>query len=254
MTRPLARCLRIFAPALALACALAAAAQSCAPPPEMRATLRGAPSAEDFTTLGIWFAAHQQYGCAANAFGSSLQADPRQHDYPHIAFMFGSALYFDGDLNDAIPSLRQAEQLGYRDPKLHVILAAALDATAARADAEAEWRAALDFDPESTPALDALSADLLADGDNKAVIEVLDQPRLQAQRSPQQAMHLGTAFAHTAQLDRAIAVLQDALNTWPDAIDLAQQLADLLQHSGRTDEAAAVLQLARARQQASAAK
>lgn len=226
-------------------------AQTCTPPPELQAKLRGSPAAGDYTELGIWFAQHQQFDCAADAFGSSLQADPRQRDYPHVVFMFGSSLYLAGDLKEAIPSLQQAEQLGYRDDKIHVILATALDSTGARSDAEAEWRQALAFNPESTLALDALSNDLAADGDVKGVIAALDQPRLAAQRSATQARNLASAYAKSGQLERAANVLQDALNTWPDASDVATALADVLKQLGRTDEAAAVLELMRENQQAS---
>jgi tetratricopeptide (TPR) repeat protein len=225
------------------------AAQDCAPPPEMQAKLRATPAASDYTDLGMWFAEHQQYACAANAFGSSLQADPRQPDFPRVAFMFGSALYLAGDTKEAIPSLQEAERLGYRDEKIHVILANALDAldaADARAEAAAEWRQALEFDPESTAALDALSNDLIADSDFKGVAEALDQPRLEGQRSAQQAVNLGVAYAKAGQVERAAQVLQDGFNTWPNSMELAKELADVLTQLGRKNEAAAVLRVAQA--------
>jgi Flp pilus assembly protein TadD len=224
-----------------------AAAQTCTPPDEMKATLRDKPSASVLNDLGVWFADHEQYACAANAFGSSLETDAAQPDLAHIVFEFGVSLYLSGDTTEAVPSLEEAERLGYRDSKLHVILATALDSTRNAAGAEPEWLKALAFDPENTSALDALSSDLLRDGDLKGVIELLDRPRLVAQRSPQQAMNLGTAYAKSGKLEDAARILEDGLNTNPDSFEAAQQLAGVLTQLGRKDEADKVLQLAEVR-------
>jgi Flp pilus assembly protein TadD len=219
-------------------------AQTCTPPDDIKAKLHDKPTAGVLNDLGLWFAERQQYACAANAFGSSLQADAQQRDLPHIVFEFGVSLYLSGDTREAIPSLQESERLGYRDSKLHVILATALDSTRDLASAEPEWRKALDFDPDNTTALDALSGDLLSDGDPKAVIDLLDTPRLKAWRSAQQAMNLGTAYSKSNKPDEALRVLEDGLNTNPDSYDLAEQLAGVLTQQGRNDEASMVLKLA----------
>ncbi len=235
------------------AIAAALSAQTCTPPDELKPKLRDRPSTAVLNDLGVWFAGKEQYACAANAFGSSLQGDPAQPDLPHVVFEFGVSLYLSGDSKEAIPSLQEAENLGYRDSKIYLILATALDSTHATGEAEAEWRKALAFDPENTAALDALSSDLLADGDFGGVIELLDRPRLTAERSPQQAMNLGAAYAKSGKFEDAVRLLQDGLNTNPDSFELAQQLAGVLTQLGREDEAAMVLQLAQARRQQNAA-
>jgi len=219
-------------------------AQTCTPPDDIKAKLHDKPTAAVLNDLGLWFAERQQYACAANAFGSSLQTDAQQPDLPHVVFEFGASLYLSGDTREAIPSLQESERLGYRDSKLHVILATALDSTRDLASAEPEWRKALDFDPDNTTALDALSGDLLSDGDPKAVIDLLDTPRLKAWRSAQQAMNLGTAYSKSNKPDEALRVLEDGLNTNPDSYDLAEQLAGVLTQQGRNDEASMVLKLA----------
>jgi Flp pilus assembly protein TadD len=224
-------------------------AQTCTPPDDIKAKLHDKPTAGVLNDLGLWFAERQQYACAANAFGSSLQTDAQQPDLPHIVFEFGVSLYLSGDTREAIPSLQESERLGYRDSKLHVILATALDSTRDLASAEPEWRKALDFDPDNTTALDALSGDLLSDGDPKAVIDLLDTPRLKAWRSAQQAMNLGTAYSKSNKPDEALRVLEDGLNTNPDSYDLAEQLAGVLTQQGRHDEATMVLKLAQERRQ-----
>jgi Flp pilus assembly protein TadD len=232
----------------------AAAAQTCTPPDDIKAKLHDKPGAAVLNDLGLWFAQHQQYACAANAFGSSLQTDAQQPDLPHIVFEFGVSLYLSGDSKEAVPSLKEAERLGYRDSKLHVILATALDSARDFATAEPEWRKALAFDPDETTALDALSSDLLSDGDFKAVVELLDTPRLKAWRTAQQAMSLGTAYSKLGKPDEALRVLEDGLNTNPDSYDLAEQLAGVLTQQGRNDEGAVVFKLANERRRQNASQ
>ncbi len=214
----------------------------------MKSRLQGKPDAAALTDLGVWFADQKNYSCAANAFASSLQTEPNQKDVAHVAFMFGVSLDFSGDTKEAIPALQEAEKLGYRDIKIHLILADLLDASHATADAEAEWRAALEIDPEYTDALDPLSNDLISDGDFKGTIDLLEKPRLLGQRSAQQSLNLGRAYMKTAKPEEAVRVLRDGLNTTPDSLSLAKELADVLTQLGRKEEAAAVLEVARARQ------
>ena len=210
----------------------------------MKAQLRDKPNAAAFADLGVWFAGRQQYDCAANAFATSLQMEPNQPDLAHVAFMFGVSLYFSGDAKEGIAALQQAEQLGFQDIKLHIILATAFDAAHSTKDAEEGWRAALALDPESSTALDALSSDLLLENDFNGVIDLLENPRLLGQRTPRQSVSLAGAFAGAARLDEAAGVLRDGLNTSPGSLALANRLADVLVQLHRLDEAVAVLDLA----------
>jgi len=223
------------------------AQSDCTPPESMKAKFAGTPDVSALNDLGAWFGEQKNYSCAAQVFATSLQMDPRQKDMPHVAFMFGASLYHVGDTQEAIRALREAEKFGYRGLKLHVILAQALDDTHARPDAEAEWRAALEIDPEYTDALDSLSDDLLADHNNKDVIELLDKPRVVPQWTARQAMNLGKAYALEGKLQDAERILRDALNTYPDADQLAAQLAEVLTQSGKKAEAEAVLRIVNAR-------
>jgi Flp pilus assembly protein TadD len=216
----------------------------CAPPESMKTRLQTKPDATAYTDLGVWFADQKQYTCAADAFATSMQMQPDQKDVPHIAFMFGVSLYFSGDAKEAVTALQQAEQLGINDVKIHTILAAALDASQQTKDAEEEWRATLAFDPESSVALDALSNDLLLENDFTGAIALLRVPRLAGQRTPQQSLNLAAAYARTARLDDAAQLLRDGLNTSPDSLALANQLAKTLVQLNRKDEAVTVLELA----------
>ena len=229
---------------LALGPGLAQAQTPCAPPDQMKAQFADKPNAAAYNDLGVWFAGQKQYACAADAFATSLQMDPGQKDLPHIAFMFGVALYFSGNQKDSIGALQEAEQLGYRDIKLHIILATALDAAHEIKEAENEWREALKFDPELSTALDALSNELLADADFKGIIATLEQPRLLGQRTPQQSLNLAAAYAGVGSEEKAAGVLRDGLNTTPDSLALANKLAETLVQLKRPEEALTVLQLA----------
>jgi Flp pilus assembly protein TadD len=217
---------------------------TCAPPESMKAKFQGKPSVEALNDLGVWFGDQKQYDCAASVFATSLQMDPDQKDVAHVAFMLGVSLDFTGDVKEAVGAFQEAEQLGYRDIKLHVILAAALDASHANKDAELEWRVALDIDPEYSDALDALSDDLLLDKDFAGTIALLEVPRLLGQRTPKQSVNLATAYAATGKLEAAAGALRDGLNTSPDSLVLANQLAETLVKLNRQGDAATVLELA----------
>jgi Flp pilus assembly protein TadD len=233
---------------LSTASLLSALGQSqCAPPESTKARLENKPDADAYKDLGVWFADQKQYTCAADAFATSMQLAPDQKDAPHVIFMLGASLYLSGDATEAVTALQQAEQLGFRDIKLHVVLASALDSLHSTSEAEKEWRAALEFDPELSSALDALSNDLLHDNDFAGTIALLEVPRLLGQRTPQQSLNLAAAYAGTGRIDEAARVLRDGLNTSPDSLPLANQLAKTLVQLNRKDEAIAVLELAIAR-------
>jgi tetratricopeptide (TPR) repeat protein len=237
---------------LIAACVPMSAQAPCNPPESMKARFTGTPNPDALNDLGIWFGGQKNYSCAADAFATSLQLDPKQKDMPHIAFMFGGSLYLAGETREAIAALREAEKFGYRDIRLHLLLAQALDSTNASADAEAEWRAALEIDPEYSDALDSLSNDLIADSDYPGVISLLDTARLKPLWSVQQCTNLGLAYARKGNLAEASRVLRDGVNTYPDSLPLAEKLADVLTQMGKKDEGAQVLAIARQRQAGSA--
>lgn len=226
---------------------VARAQSECTPPESMKSRFAGTPDVSALNDLGVWFGEQENYSCAAKVFATSLQMDPSQKDMSHVAFMFGASLYHVGDTKEAIAALREAEGFGYRGIKLHQLLARALDDTHATPDAEAEWRAALEIDPEYTDALDSLSDDLLADHNNAGVIELLDKPRLVPLWTVHQAMNLGRAYVLEGKLQDGERILRDAVNTYPDAVPLATQLAEVLTQTGKKAEAEAVLRISNAR-------
>ncbi len=229
-------------------CGFASAQSSCTPPEQMKAKFTGTPNPDALNELGVWFGEQKNYNCAANAFATSLQLDPKQKDMPHVAFMFGGSLYLAGDTLEAIAALREAEKFSYREIELHLLLAEALDSTNASADAEVEWRAVLEIDPEYADALDNLSNDLIANSDDQGVITLLDTARLEPLWSVQQCTNLGLAYTREGKLAKASDVLRDGVNTYPDSLALAEKLGSVLTQMGKKDEAAQVLAIAHQRQ------
>jgi Flp pilus assembly protein TadD len=127
--------------------------------------------------------------------------------------------------------------------KLHLVLAPAFDQLHETSSAEAEWRAVLALDQQSSVALDSLSSDLLLDNDCAGIITLLEDPMILGQRTPKQSLNLGLAYTRTNQLEPAATVLRDGLNTSPDSLPIANALADALVKLGRAQEAGDVLDL-----------
>lgn len=229
---------------LAAMAGTAVAQQSgCAPPAEMKAKLTGHADVEALNDLGVWFGEHQNYNCAAEVFATSLQTDPAQSDLSHVAFLFGASLFYTGSVSEGVTALREAERLGYRHIKLHTVLAQALEKQKDFDGAEAEWRRALEYEPESSEVIDAFSNDLLAAGKYEEEIALLEAPRVKPQRTPMQFINLAAAYEKTGRAREAGDTLTEALNTYPDSKEIARDLARLLHAQGREDESARVLRL-----------
>ena len=128
--------------------------------------------------------------------------------------------------------------------KPHLLMAEKFDRLRQTAKADAEWRAALAIDPDSSAALDGLSKDLILENDYPEVVALLEDPRLAGERTSVQIVNLGLAYAGTGKLEESARVLRDGLNTAPDSLPIANELAEVLHKLGRSEEALAVLDLA----------
>ncbi|MFY9802072.1 MAG: tetratricopeptide repeat protein [Candidatus Acidiferrales bacterium] len=216
-------------------------AGSCTASPELESKLRAHPGAEVQTERGIWFRDRGEFSCAAEAFQKALQLNP---DSAHIAYLLGQSLYSSGNAAEAIAPLQESVRLAPQNLPAHLALGAALDQMHKTMDAEIEWRAALAIEPESATALDALSADLLAQKDYGGEIALLGPASRAGQLTPELTIALGTAYSQTGMLDDADTILRAALRTHPSSLPLAQALAATLVLQARRQEAAAVLETA----------
>jgi tetratricopeptide (TPR) repeat protein len=210
----------------------------------MHSKLAARPTADTLNELGVWFANRQQYTCAAQAFATSLQTDPDQPPFRKVIFMFGASLFYSGDMKEAAEALEEAERVGYRDEKLYGMLATALDAQHETEKAEAQWKLALHFNPESAMALDALSNDMMALRQYEDSVALLTQRRVRSLRSEQQVENLGSAYVQLGNPEDAAKVLEDGLNTYPGSGPIADQLVPVLISLHRDAEAAMVRELA----------
>jgi tetratricopeptide (TPR) repeat protein len=211
---------------------------SCTSPPSIKARLESKPNADTYADLGKWFGDRKQFQCAAQAFASAFKLRP---DSAALAYMWGLSLYSAGETQAALAPLRQAASLTPADARPYLVLGSALDGAGRTADAEREWRAALAIDPGSAAALDQLSSDLLTDKDYAGTIDLLEQPAHQTQRTAQQSLNLGLAYAKTLQLREAEKVLHDGLDATPDSLPLANELAVVFMLLERPEEADKVL-------------
>lgn len=214
---------------------------SCTAPPTIKARLERKPAADTYGDLGKWFGERKQFQCAAQAFAEAVKLQP---DSAPFTYLWGLSLYSAGDVQASLSPLRQAANLNPADARPHLVLGSALDRAIRTADAEREWRIALAIDPGSAAALDGLSNDLLNDKDYTGTIALLEQPAHQAQRTEQQSLNLGMAYAKTLQLHEAAKALRDGLDAAPDSLSLANELAVVFMLLERPEEAENVLSAA----------
>jgi tetratricopeptide (TPR) repeat protein len=219
----------------------ASVAAPCNPPPALKTRLAARPSAQAYVDTGNWFADQKLFPCAADNFAQAAKLDPQSSS---IAYLWGLSLYSAGHDEAALVPLHSAAKLDPSDIRPHLALGAALDRLQRPGDAEVEWRAALAIDADSSPALDSLTQDLIAQKDYASVVALLDKPVASGERSPQQNLNLGLAYVGQARLDDAARVLREALNTAPDSLQIADELALVLMLLGREHEAYAVFDLA----------
>lgn len=232
---------RVFAWMAPLVLLPVAASAACTPPADLAARVQQRASAENYQALGSWYSDHQQFACAAKAFASASAIEP---DSSSLAYLWGLSLSSAGDDSAALIPLRHAAALDASDIRPHLAAAAALDKLHRTADAEGEWRKALEIDASSTTALDSLAQDLIEQKDYASVVALLEKPQAAGTLSPAQIVDLGIGFAATARLDDAAKVLRDGLNTAPDSIEIADELGVVLMLMARDQEAYDVLQMA----------
>lgn len=205
--------------ALSLGAAWAQPAPDCKAPAAMKESITEHPTAEVFRDLGALFIKRLDYPCAVQAFAASLQIEPHSAE---VSFLFGSSLYFAGDVKEAIGALEYSESLDPARITTHSILAAAYDNAGQTSQAEAEWRAALLIDPKLSSALDGLSQDLLLDHDHAAVIALLHQPSRREERTMIQSLNLALAYVGGSDPEKAAAVLAGSLGVFSPTLQPAR--------------------------------
>ena len=161
-------------------------------------------------------------------------------------YLLGLSLYADGQVADAVGSLRRSLQLDPDSTQTHLLLGTALDASNGRAAAELQWRLALAKDPKSTLALESLSRDLLADHNTSGVIALLAPLLLNpadasGALTDTLAVDLAAAYSSSGLPEDAAALLRRRLQANPASLQLAEALSGVLMLQSRFQDAVAAL-------------
>ncbi len=212
---------------------------ACTPPPSLAAHVQQSPSAESYTSLGVWFGKNDQFPCAVQALKSALKYKPVSAP---TLYLLGLSLYSSGQPEAAIAPLRQSIRIDPKPAKPHLILGAALSSLKRTSEAETEWKSVLQSDPKSTPALYALANSYLADHDPVAAVSLLRNIPGSPPMDEDLSLTLAEAYGQLGMLDQAAATLAPAVQADPSSLTLANALATVLVHQNRFQDAASLLQ------------
>lgn len=219
--------------ALAVALGVSAplfASAECTLPQSLQSRLRAHPGPEIFIQIGDWFEEKLQYGCAANAYRSALKLAPNS---ARIYDRLGSSLYNSGDLKGAVSALQQSTKLASEVIEPHLKLAAALEKLQRKDEAKAQWEAAVKIDPKSIPALNGLSAHLVAESNYGPAIDLLRS----APANDDLVLTLVEAYGKSGMLDEAAETATKALTQDPSSFPLTYALAVVKVNQGLLLEA-----------------
>jgi Flp pilus assembly protein TadD len=209
---------------------LCAPVSTCTKPPALATRLRTHPDAQAWTELGNWFGEHKQFACAQQAFRSGLRLDPGS---AQLNYLLGLSLYESENFTDAEAPLQRSIHDDATVLKPHLLLASVYERLARPADAESEWRVALQIDPSSDMALHGLSQSLLAREDFPDEMALLHSAKLDEDL----AIDLAVAYSRNGQLEEAAAVLAHTMEFFPDSIKLSNALVALYIKVSRTLDA-----------------
>ena len=171
--------------------------------------------------LGAWFDAEGKYACAVEEYEAASKLEPHSGD---IFLRRGTSLLRAGNPTEAEPVLREAISLLPSSPEPHEKLAELLEASDRRADAQAEWDAALNLSPKSIPALHGAANNLIVEGSYPAAIRLLRA----APKSETLTLDLAHAYAAAGSLADTEKVLRKAVSENPSSFPLTRALVGVL--------------------------
>ncbi len=203
----------------------------CAGPHALEAKVHDHPDAAAYSELGFWFGDHGQYACAVESYKAAVKLEPRS---PDLLYLLGLSLYSSHRPQEAIAPLQQSIRLKPDVLKTHLILAFALTELKRAQEAKAEWAAALQIDPHSTPALDGIAKLLNAEGDYSTTIALLHS----APADENLTLDLAEAYDKAGMLDDAANVLTEAVRANPSSLPLSNALVTVLVRQTHFEDAA----------------
>jgi Flp pilus assembly protein TadD len=215
-------------------CASLCFAAPCTGPPKLQAKLGAQPDVDGYIQLGTWFGDHKQYTCAVEAFRAGLKLEPGS---AQLYYLVGLSLYSSGHAEEAVSPLQQSIQLIPEVLKPHLLLAMALSQLRRMPEAKTEWEAALQIDPHSPEAFDGLSKSLLAEGNYRAVIGLLQSAPPSEELL---ALDLARAYDIGGMLDEAARTLNQATQVNPSSPALSEALVMILARQAHFEDATAL--------------
>ncbi len=208
----------------------ATAHAACTGPAALVAQTKAHPTTENAVLLGSYYASHKQFDCAVATFRAALKGDPKSAQLHYLA---GLASVDGNHPADAVPELQRAIDLDPTVIKPHLLLAFLEDQAGNHKEAEEQFRAALAIDPNSIPALEGLSQDLLA---RSAYIDVVILLR-QAPPAEKLTINYAKALGNLNMLDEARDALGNALKAHPKSLELSSALIVVLVKQVRFQDA-----------------
>lgn len=203
---------------------------ACNAPAALTANLKAHATTNNAVVLGGWYASHNQFECAADTFRAALKTDPKS---AQLHYLDGLALLALRHTEQAQSEVEESARIEPGVIKPHLLLASIYQDQGKMQSAEAQWHLALHIDPTSEPALEGLSAALLARQDYPQTIMILrDAPRTEPL-----AINLSRAFGQLGYLNDAERVLKEGLALHPDSIDLTKAMTVVLVRMHRNADA-----------------
>ena len=194
---------------------------SCLAPQALQAKLASNPDAKSHMELGNWFDGRQKFACAAREYGEAAKLNPRSGN---LFLLLGNSLFAAGDSQAAESALRKAIALSPASAVPHEKLAELLEKSQQPDRARSEWAAALEQNPQSIAALDGMAKQLIAQGNYRAVVELLRS----APKNDDLAIDLARAYAQAGSLKDAEDVLRKATAENPSSFQLTRALVGVL--------------------------
>lgn len=213
----------------------AAAHAACSGPPALMARMRAYPTVETALALGNWFAAHQQFSCAAETFHTGLTIDPQS---AQLHYLYALTLLAQKQTAEAVPELQKSIHLAPAALKPHLVLASIYEGAGKQDAAAIEWQKALAIDPHNEQALDGLSGDLMDRQDYSGAAALL----YPVPRTEKLSIRLAQALGLLNEIDQAHTVLAQAMQLHPDSVPLARAMAVVLVRQRKFDDAIDLLQ------------
>ena len=193
---------------------------------------------ESNLNLGLMLAKARQPDAEQFLRAATTLKPTAQIDEGHARAWMGLATVLEASRpDDAIEAYRQAAALRPKDPEPHLSAGLLLEKENHFADAEEEYKKALEIDAASSDAIVAL-ANLYIRGQQFGKAEDMLHKVVAAQPLDAVAhLQLGRVLAADGKNDEAVGELEAALKLAPDDPDATRELAELYMKAGKYDKA-----------------